>query len=304
MIAPLFFLLAFTARPEVASLAAQDQTMVVALGESNTPEQVVELLGYFGADDDDTIVTVSLAETREVTRGIYDLSGINTAFSSSALSCRPEGTGLEVQTRNIEVVVPAMYAMALLTAGIDDASLLVAAPEADPALGMTALSGVFQTWDLAPCRSVVVEERRALAVQQLALTIEIEESLGSAVGIDQVVDLVLAVQEQVLTEQMNDEDAIAHVVADQESAAKLELPREERAALVRLMTGLVALDLDWGTFAAGWTLERDPGDGHVVVTGHAPRSEEVASGSPAPPRGVGGMVAGTTPAPTPSATSR
>ena len=107
----------------------QPQGKTITLGESLNDDQRQELLDYFEADSDvDTIETVTNADTVDAMQGIYDMAGITTAFSSTALECRELGDGLDVTTRNIQTVTPAIYAMALVTAGIGDATLVVAAP--------------------------------------------------------------------------------------------------------------------------------------------------------------------------------
>jgi uncharacterized protein YpuA (DUF1002 family) len=81
------------------------------------------------------VTTVTVDETARAMEGIFDTSGITSAYSSTALTCLDQGAGLEVATRNITVVPPALYAMALATAGIDDATLVVAAPADAPRRG-------------------------------------------------------------------------------------------------------------------------------------------------------------------------
>ncbi|MDP9363857.1 MAG: DUF1002 domain-containing protein, partial [Chloroflexota bacterium] len=134
-----------------AAPVAAEEWRSITIGESNDAAQQAELLAYFEAGADDKLATVSVEETLAAMAGIFDLEGVDTAYSSTALACREPGSGLEVSTRNIEVVSPELYALALVTAGIEDAELLVAAPDDAPALGMTALTGVFTTMDGAPC---------------------------------------------------------------------------------------------------------------------------------------------------------
>ena len=108
---------------------APPKNITITIGESNAPDQVAELLTYFGSQAGDPIVPVTLADTQRAMEGLFDTSAITSAYSSTALTCRPPGAGLEVTTRNITVVTPGLYAMALAAAGIDDATLAVAAPD-------------------------------------------------------------------------------------------------------------------------------------------------------------------------------
>src|SRR4051812_46634768 len=115
---------------------AANKGMTITLGESLSPAQKQELLDYFGSGDDDKIETVTVADTQEAMKGIID-TPILSAYSSTALTCRDLGEGLEVKTHNIDLITPSMFAMALVTAGIGDADLVVAAPNDASAQGMT-----------------------------------------------------------------------------------------------------------------------------------------------------------------------
>ena len=249
------------------ALAAQDaEIRVITIGESNTPEQRQQLLDVFGADSNDEIITVTLADTVEAMEGIYDLQGVETAFSSTALTCRELGEGLDVSTRNIQGVTPGLYAMALVTAGIGDVELIVAAPnEVGLSQGQTALAGVFQSFDLAPCESGNTNpERQRLALRQLTLTTEIGGLFAQAAGltlpqgVELATPLVLEVQRQMVIGGIQGEDAIADLLAEQEAAVGFGVPEPQRTSLVSLMTDLAAADIEWSTFAEGWEINTVP----------------------------------------------
>jgi hypothetical protein len=125
-------------RPAVLPGPAAAQTpatTTITIGESNSPAQVDELLAAFEATGDEPVTTVTVDETARAMEGIFDTSGITSAYSSTALTCLDQGAGLEVATRNITVVPPALYAMALATAGIDDATWSWRPPPTRPRRG-------------------------------------------------------------------------------------------------------------------------------------------------------------------------
>lgn len=233
---------------------AAEKSKTVTLGESLSEEQRQELLDYFGADGDDKVITVTVADTQKAMTGIIDIP-FQSAYSSTALTCRDLGEGLEVKTRNIQVITPSMYAMALVTAGVGDAELMVAAPDSAPAQGMTALAGMFQTWDKKPCRSGSTSEaRKKLALEELALTVDIGEALGTTDGMARASNLVLYTQQAVVINGLESADEIGRAIADQESAQNIVVPAEQRTKLVDLMVRLAAEDIDWSTFSAGWEI--------------------------------------------------
>jgi hypothetical protein len=146
--------------------------------------------------------------------------------------------------------------MSLVTAGIGDATLIVAAPVAKPAGGMTALTGIFQAWDKVSCESAQTSpERQALALRELALTVEIANSLGAPLS-GPTGYFVIEVQRNIVVAGVSSREDITSVIANQEAIFGITLPGPQRDKLVDLMVDLVEQDIDWSTFSAGWTIDR------------------------------------------------
>ena len=234
---------------------AQDGGKTIMIGESNSEEERQELLGYFDATSDDEVQIVTVEQTQNAMRDVIEGYSLTTAFSSAALSCRDLGEGLDVTTINITKITPAMYAMALVTAGVGDATLIVAAPAAKAAEGMTALAGIFENWKSNPCESSqTTEERQRLALEQLAITVDISNAIGEA-NTNFAGNFVIEVQRNVVIEGARSEDEIEAIVANQENLFGFQVPAAQREALIAMMVRLAELDIDWNTFAAGWTIE-------------------------------------------------
>lgn len=250
-----------------ARQADQEPDRVITIGESNTPEQREQLLEIFNADEDDRVITITVEQTADAMRGIFDLTGITSAYSSTALTCRDLGEGLEVTTRNIQQITPGLYAMALVTAGIGDAELIVAAPDGLAAVrGQTALAGVFETWDIAPCESGNTSQaRQRLALEQLTLTSEIGDVVFG--GVPAATELVLETQRQIVINNITSESEIDDIIAEQEAALGFTIPTDLRQELVDLMTRLATADIDWSTFASGWTIDTNADNTRITMRG-------------------------------------
>ncbi|MEJ7902102.1 MAG: DUF1002 domain-containing protein, partial [Thermomicrobiales bacterium] len=95
------------------AVAATDGAPTVALGESTNRMQRDEVLDLLGASNADQVVTVTVDETVQSMRDVFDVSGIETAYSSTALTCPTEGAGIAVRTRNIVLISPELYALVL-----------------------------------------------------------------------------------------------------------------------------------------------------------------------------------------------
>jgi uncharacterized protein YpuA (DUF1002 family) len=241
---------------------AADDGKTIMLGESLSDAERQELLDFFGANGDDRVETVTVSETQDAMEGIINRS-FSTAYSSTSLQCRELGDGLEVKTRNITIITPSLYAMALVTAGLGDGELLVAAPNGAPAEGLTALTGVFKTWDIAPCDSgSTTQERQRLALEQLALAVEIGQALGTPTGVADAGNLVLYLQQAVVIDGLTKAGEISDAIANQEAIAGISIPQDQRDRLIDLMVRLADADIDWSTFSAGWTIKpTDDGTG-------------------------------------------
>ncbi|MFL5761820.1 MAG: DUF1002 domain-containing protein [Thermomicrobiales bacterium] len=253
----------------LARTGAQQGGKIITLGESLSPDQQTELLTLFGykSGEDRDPITVTTDETIKAMDGIFPASAITSAFSSTALTCRELGDGLDVTTSNITLVTPGLYAMALVTAGIGDATLVVAAPVGAQAQGMTAMTGVFKTWDIAPCDSGSTSKtRQRLALEELTLTVQIGQSLGTLDGVQKATDVVLDTQKTIVTERLKEKSKIESALSAQEQAAGLAVPAPLRDQLVDLLTRLAKENIDWSTFAAGWTIER-PEPNRIIMTG-------------------------------------
>lgn len=285
---------------------ATEGVPIVALGESNSETQRAEVLDYLDAANADQMVTVTVGETLRSMDGMFDLSGVDTAYSSTALTCQSHGSGIDVMTRNIEVIPPELYALSLMTAGMSDVRLAVAAPDDAPALGMTALTGVFKTWDMAPCTGGGDPERRQLALEELALIAEIGRNSGT---VRETTLVVLEAQREVIEGSVAAGDLDA-VVESRAEAAGLDLSDADQEAIVAFLDRISGAGMDWGDFANGWSTENAAdGSGVVLVADQVVPSPERGLERILPtrvsdleePSGVGGRTGPIEVAPTPTA---
>jgi uncharacterized protein YpuA (DUF1002 family) len=248
-------------------LAAQKKVAtIVSIGESNSPEQRDELLGYFGADKNAKIDVITVAQTKDAMQDVIPDFNLSSAFSSAALTCRPLGEGLDVTTINITQITPAMYAMALVTAGVGDAKLIVAAPAAAPAQGMTALTGIFKSWDKVECESAqTTPARQQLALRELAVTVEISTAIGEA-QTGYAGAFVIDTQRVIVTNKYTTREEITAAVQQMEATYGFSVPEPSRTKLIDLLVDLAKEKIDWSTFSAGWTIEYPTGTS-IKMTG-------------------------------------
>jgi uncharacterized protein YpuA (DUF1002 family) len=234
---------------------AQGEDRIVTVGDDLTEAQQTEVLRLLGASPDDRIIRVTTPETVRASRGIIEIPPGTPSISSTAITCRPKGSGIDVQVQNIEEVTAGMYAQSLLTAGITDADLRVAAPADAPAEGLTALTGIFKAYRLSPCTGGRLDPaRERLAQRELATTVDLGEAIGDREAASEV---VLNTQEQVVSRKLRSRAEIEQVVTQQlRSRGGADVPAAARNQVVDLMTDLGSPDVDWGGYSQGWDVRR------------------------------------------------
>ncbi len=277
--------------PSSASLA-QEGERIVTLGEDLTTAQENEVLRLLGASRQDRIITVTSQETSEGSRGIIEIPPGTPAISSTSIVCRPEGSGIDVRTQNIEEVTAGMYAQSLLTAGITDADVRVVAPSDAPAEGLTALTGIFKAYRQSPCVGGELDpQRERLAQRELATTVELGEALGDR---EAATEVVLETQEQVVSRKLRSRDEIAQVVdAQLRNRGGGDVPADERNRLIDLMVDLGSPNVDWGGYSQGWTLQRENRN-QVRISARPPAQATAgATATAGPAEAAGDTVQGT-----------
>lgn len=233
-------------------------TTTITLGSSNDEQQRQDLLDFFGVTPDVEVIEVTTDEAVAAANGIFGAE-IEDAYSSTAFTCRELGQGLDIATINIDLVTPSLYALALVTAGVGDGQLVIAAPRDIPETRISALTGIFKMWQLEPCTSGVTNPaRQRLAQEQLGLTVRIGrafEAEGLPDGVGRAATMVLEAQKQIINGQIRDQVGINRAVGAQERAQNLEIFEPEREELLALFVRIVNSDIDWSTFSEGWTIE-------------------------------------------------
>lgn len=248
------------------TLFAQAQPKIITLGADLTPDQRTALLQRFGAvEGTDTIYTVTVDEMRTAMQNILPIPDGYTSVSSSALTCAAQGSGLRVSTENITKVSAAMYAAALVTAGVGDAELLVAAPAEAQAEGMTGLTGVFKGLESGICgRGTLDPKRRNLAYRQLAVTADLAQATDG--DLNKVSDLMLRAQQNLVRANNNPDAAVPSVESAQRDTG-VTLPKAQSDELVQLLADMGQAKIDWGTYAGGWTTQQiSPNEVSVAAT--------------------------------------
>ena len=144
----LLLVMVLLAVPSVRADAAEKA--VLALGADLSAEQKGVVLSEMGITEEEAASYQTVYITNDMEHQYLDSSlGASVvgqhALSSVLLIPQESGAGLSVETHNINYCTIAMYRNALLTAGVQDAKVIVAAPS--QVSGTAALIGAVKAYE-------------------------------------------------------------------------------------------------------------------------------------------------------------
>lgn len=220
--------------------AAATYSKVITFGADLTRPQRSMLAGEFGvnlADANIPVVDVTNAEERKFLQGLVPDNVIGTrALSSAMVEILPKGSGINVETRNINWVTTDMYANALATAQVRDARVVVAAPF--PVSGTAALTGIFKAFEVATGKALG-DRFKKVANEELVQT----GQLGQEIGKEKASRLILLVKERVLTERTRDPDQIRQIIINVAGELNINLNNRQIKEITTLMQKIGGLNL-------------------------------------------------------------
>lgn len=164
-------------------------------------------------------------------------------FSSAKITHKEKGSGLIISIvtpENITKVTSEMYANAMLTAGIEDATVEVAAPKR--VTGHSALAGIYKAYE-AKTGDELDTERTDVANDELSLATKIAES--SNITDDRVAELLTSLKQQISKLDPATKEEVEQIVNDQLAKLNIELSEQDRQLLIDLMDRIRKLDIDF-----------------------------------------------------------
>lgn len=228
--------------------AAEPGEAIVALGADLTPEQratVLELMQLTEADlENYTVITITNDQEHQYLDGYVPANVIGSRSLSSVLvSPLAKGSGLQVTTHNISYCTVSMYRNALLTAGIEDAEVIVAAPA--NISGTAALIGAVKAYETMTGEAVA-DNVLETATNELVLTGELGDVLGNS---EKASEVIAYIKQQILESGAETPEEIEEIVQNAADKYSISLSEEDMAKIRELMGKISQLDLDVGALA-------------------------------------------------------
>lgn len=209
------------------------------IGADLDADEVAYVYDKFGISQGDVKeLTVTNAEEREYLDGLVDDSLIGTkSISCVYIEALSEGEGLEVSVDNITWCTPDMYMNAMVTAGITDANVIIAAPFA--VSGTAALTGIYKAYEDITGETLD-EVAKLVGTQELTITAELAEEIGSADSTAIVNELKLILDE---TKDMTDDELREEIKRIAEEY-NVTLNDSQIDSLISLCRSMEKLDID------------------------------------------------------------
>lgn len=159
-----------------ATIAPGEQR--ITMGADLSDAQCASIYEFFGVERG-TIkeLTVTNSEERSYLEGLIPDERLGrVALSCVYITVLDAGSGIKVETNNINWCTEQMYINAMITAGIADASVKVSAPY--PLSGTAALTGIYKAYEDITGEKLD-EDAKAAAAEELITTGELAEFIGS-----------------------------------------------------------------------------------------------------------------------------
>lgn len=216
---------------------------VVALGADLSAEEKATVLSLMGLTEADlanyNVITVTNTEEHQYLDSYLTSDIIGTrALSSCKVEETSDGSGINVDVKNISYCTKQMYQNALATAGMKNANVVVAAPF--EISGTAALVGSLKAYSEITGTPVAAEAIDS-ATNELVATSQVAENIGDQ---DKAAQLIAAAKEVVLSGGDTDEDSIGKTVDKLAGELGITLSDSDRTIIINLLVKLSKMNIN------------------------------------------------------------
>lgn len=210
----------------------------VVMGADLTDEQRAQVYSIFGLTegvDEEHLMTVTNEEERFYFEGKIPSSEIGTrSLSCIYIKALERGKGLDIKTYNIDYCTEEMYKNVLLTVGITDASIIVAAPRT--VSGTAALTGIYKAYE-SLTGNILSEYAKLAGIDELIATGELADMIGSDEAtaiineVKKILDVTMTMSDEAVSEKIRE-------IADEYDVVLTETQIKQILTLARTLEGL------------------------------------------------------------------
>lgn len=216
---------------------------VIALGADLSADQRATVLSLMGVTEEDlvnyTVITITNADEHKYLDSYVDPAVIGTRALSSVMVIPAEaGHGVMVTTQNINYCTTGMYRNALLTAGVEDADIMVVGPS--QISGTAGLIGAVKAYEQVSGEPIS-DETLDTAMNELVTTGELVTKSASD---EEVEALIAYIKAKLAAGELETEDDIRKAIKEGEQKFGVSLDESEEQQIVDFMLKIKKLGLD------------------------------------------------------------
>lgn len=221
---------------------ADPEDVYVSFGADLNSDEKSTVMNLLGITEDDldgyTVGEITNDDEKKYLGDYLDSSVIGSrALSSVIVVVGEDGDGIDVQTKNISYCTSGMYTNALITAGIENADVIVAGPF--EITGTAALVGAMKAYAELTGEAISAESMDT-AVNELVVTSQMAEGMNS----EDVEQLIAFVKAKVVEGNLDSEESISEAIDEGASQLGISISEDEKQTIISLMKKISDLDLD------------------------------------------------------------
>lgn len=214
---------------------------IVVLGGTLSESQKDEVRKMLGVTDPEMVEEVTVTG-EDLARYIDGEDRNARMYSSAKITRKEEGEGLvieRVNPENITEVTDTMYANALLTAGIENATVEVASPV--KVSGHSALTGIYKAYEASG--EELDTARLEVANDELNLATDLAEEEG--IEQEKVSELLAEIKQAIADQNPATREDVEKIVEEQLANLNINLSEEDRQRLIDLFEQMRNLNINF-----------------------------------------------------------
>ncbi|MBM7600756.1 uncharacterized protein YpuA (DUF1002 family) [Virgibacillus halotolerans] len=214
---------------------------IVVYGDTLTDDQKAEVRELLEVTDSSTVEEYNV--TGQDIANYIDGDPNSRMFSSAKIVKQEKGNGLTINIvtqDNITEVTKEMYANALLTAGVEDATVDVVSPV--KVSGHSALTGIYKAYDVDG--EELDKDRMEIANEELDVATDLAKKDGMSQ--EKVTELLTEIKKEIADQNPATKEDVEKIVKEQLDKLDISLNDADRQLLIDLFEKMRDLDIDFG----------------------------------------------------------
>ncbi|ATP42063.1 hypothetical protein CSE16_19735 [Solibacillus sp. R5-41] len=220
---------------------------IVVYGSSLSSNEKEHVKTALRVDQESEIDEITISG-QDLAKYIKDSNSSSRMYSSAKITRQDKGKGLTISIvtpENITQVTSEMYASAMLTAGIEDAIVEIAAPK--PVTGHSALVGIYKAYEVGTGETLDME-RTDVANDELSVATSLAETAG--ISDERVAELITEIKKVIAENKPATKEEVQTIVEEQLAKFQINLSDQDRQLLVDLMDRISNLNIDFSKLSS------------------------------------------------------